>query len=64
MLIPCEQRERRYEPRERTRISTLERTIARQEAMKEAEERDSVEMSTRLSIWDDDESDETFYVDR
>jgi RNA-binding protein 25 len=46
------------------RIQTLERTIARQAAMKEAEERDAVEMSTRLSIWDDDESDEIFYVDR
>ncbi|KIM74831.1 hypothetical protein PILCRDRAFT_99100 [Piloderma croceum F 1598] len=57
-------RERRYEPRERTRIQALERTIARQEAMKEAEERDAVEMSNRLSIWDDDESDETFYVNR
>lgn len=42
----------------------LERTIARQAAMKEAEERDASEMSTRLSVWDDDESDETFYVDR
>ena len=60
----CPQRERRYEPRERTRIQTLERAIARQAAMKEAEERDAIEMSTRLSIWDDDESDETFYIDR
>ena len=58
------QRERRYEPRERIRIQALERTIARQAAMKEAEERDAIEMSTRLNIWDDDESDETFYVDR
>ncbi|KAF7982124.1 hypothetical protein HWV62_29849 [Athelia sp. TMB] len=57
-------RERRYEPRERTRVSALERTIARQEALKEAEERDRIEMSNRLAIWDDDESDETFYVDR
>jgi len=32
--------------------------------MREAEERDAVEMSNRLSIWDDDESDETFYVNR
>lgn len=32
--------------------------------MREAEERDAVEMSARLSVWDDDESDETFYVDR
>jgi RNA-binding protein 25 len=32
--------------------------------MKEAEERDRVEMRSRLDIWDDDESDEAFYVDR
>jgi RNA-binding protein 25 len=32
--------------------------------MKEAEERDRIEMRSRLDIWDDDESDETFYIDR
>jgi RNA-binding protein 25 len=32
--------------------------------MKEAEEKDRVEIRSRLEIWDDDESDETFYVDR
>ena len=32
--------------------------------MKEAEERDRLEMRSRLDIWDDDESDETFYIDR
>jgi RNA-binding protein 25 len=32
--------------------------------MKEAEDRDRIEIRTRLAIWDDDESDETFYVDR
>lgn len=32
--------------------------------MKEAEERDRIEMKSRLEIWDDDESDEMFYVDR
>jgi RNA-binding protein 25 len=58
------QRERRYEPRERTRIQTLERTIARERATKEAEERQYAEMRSRLDIWDDDESDEMFYVDR
>lgn len=58
------QRERRYEPRERARIQALERAIARERAMKEAEDRDRVEMRSRLDIWDDDESDETFYVDR
>ncbi|KAG2114182.1 uncharacterized protein F5147DRAFT_770173 [Suillus discolor] len=57
-------RERRYEPRERTRIAALERSIARQNAIKEAEERDRVEMQARLDVWDDDESDEMFYVDR
>lgn len=58
------QRERRYEPRERARIAALERSIARQNAIKEAEERDRVEMQARLDVWDDDESDELFYVDR
>ena len=58
------QRERRYEPRERTRIQTLERAIARERAQKEAEERDRVEIKARLEIWDDDESDELFYIDR
>lgn len=32
--------------------------------MKEAEERDRVEMRARLDVWDDDESDEPFYTDR
>lgn len=32
--------------------------------MKEAEERDRVEMRSRLDIWDDDESDELYYTDR
>ncbi|KAI5123087.1 hypothetical protein M0805_001443 [Coniferiporia weirii] len=57
-------RERRYEPRERTRLSALERSIARQRAVKEAEDRDKIEMKSRLHIWDDDESDELFYTDR
>ncbi|KAH7910485.1 hypothetical protein BJ138DRAFT_1135995 [Hygrophoropsis aurantiaca] len=57
-------RERRYEPRERARIAGLERAIARQNAIKEAEDRDRVEMQARLDVWDDDESDELFYVDR
>jgi RNA-binding protein 25 len=58
------QRERRYEPRERTRIQALERTITRERVMKEAEERDRGEMRSRLDVWDDDESDELFYIDR
>ncbi|GBE85142.1 hypothetical protein BKA93DRAFT_818719 [Sparassis latifolia] len=57
-------RERRYEPRERARIQALERAIARERATKEAEERDRIEMRSRLEIWDDDESDELFYTDR
>jgi RNA-binding protein 25 len=58
------QRERRYEPRERTRIAALERAIMRERAVKEAEARDREEMKKRLEIWDDDESDELFYTDR
>ena len=58
------QRERRYEPRERARIQALERTIARERSQKEAEERDRIEIKARLDVWDDDETDELFYVDR
>lgn len=58
------QRERRYEPRERARIQALERAIHRERQTKENEERDRIEMRERLEIWDDDESDEMFYVDR
>ncbi|EKM79182.1 hypothetical protein AGABI1DRAFT_91794 [Agaricus bisporus var. burnettii JB137-S8] len=57
-------RERRYEPRERNRIQALERAIARERSIRESEERERVEMRRRLDIWDDDESDEMFYVDR
>ncbi|KAF9265184.1 hypothetical protein L218DRAFT_1075815 [Marasmius fiardii PR-910] len=57
-------RERRYEPRERQRIAALRRALDRDTAAKEAEERDRVEMRERLDIWDDDESDEMYYVDR
>lgn len=57
-------RERRYEPRERTRIQALERAIERERLTREQEERQAVEMRSRLDIWDDDESDEPFYVDR
>ncbi|EIN12176.1 hypothetical protein PUNSTDRAFT_49469 [Punctularia strigosozonata HHB-11173 SS5] len=57
-------RERRYEPRERTRIQGLERAIARVRAVEEAEKRDRAEMRARLEVWDDDESDEMFYTDR
>ncbi|KAJ3518156.1 hypothetical protein NLJ89_g26 [Agrocybe chaxingu] len=57
-------RERRYEPRERTRINALERAITRERSQREAEERDRIEIKARLDVWDDDESDELFYVDR
>ncbi|KAF9220249.1 hypothetical protein BS17DRAFT_715147 [Gyrodon lividus] len=62
--VSFKDRERRYEPRERARVAALERSIARQNAIREAEERDRVEMRARLDVWDDDESDEVFYVDR
>ena len=58
------QRERRYEPRERSRIATLERAILRERIQKEQEEKDRIEIRARLEVWDDDESDEMFYVDR
>ncbi|KAF8150367.1 hypothetical protein K438DRAFT_1910390 [Mycena galopus ATCC 62051] len=57
-------RERRYEPRERARIIALERAIARQRQTAESEARERVELRSRLESWDDDESDELFYVDR
>lgn len=62
--ISFRDRERRYEPRERTRIQTLERAIARERGTREAEDRQRIEMRERLHVWDDDESDEMFYVDR
>ena len=58
------QRERRYEPRERARIHALERSMAREKALRDAEERDKIEMRQRLDVWDDDESDELYYTDR
>jgi len=42
----------------------LERALARERAVQEAENRDRIEMRSRLDIWDDDESDELFYTDR
>ncbi|KAJ7859476.1 hypothetical protein B0H14DRAFT_3084936 [Mycena olivaceomarginata] len=41
-------RERRYEPRERTRILTLERAIARQRQAAESEARERVDLRARL----------------
>ena len=63
-MLNIPQRERRYEPRERNKLTALERSIARERATRDAEERDKKEMRVRLDIWDDDESDELFYVDR
>ncbi|KIY52440.1 hypothetical protein FISHEDRAFT_35244 [Fistulina hepatica ATCC 64428] len=57
-------RERRYEPRERTRIAAIERNMARERATRDAEEQNRVQMRKHLEIWDDDLSDELFYVDR
>jgi RNA-binding protein 25 len=45
-------------------VAALERAIMRERAVSEAEARDREEMKTRLDVWDDDESDETFYTDR
>ena len=36
----------------------------REAAIEEAQLRDREEMRKRLEVWDDDESDELFYVDR
>ncbi|KAG9308773.1 hypothetical protein JVU11DRAFT_11565 [Chiua virens] len=49
--VSFEDRERRYEPRERARIAALERSIARQNAIKEAEERDRVEMYANRMVF-------------
>ena len=38
--------------------------MARERVLQESEERDRVAMATSLEAWDDDESDELFYVDR
>ncbi|CAE7161272.1 unnamed protein product [Rhizoctonia solani] len=57
-------RERRYEPRERQRIAAIERTMQRERGLARAEEKDRQELKQRLSEWDDDASDEPFYVDR
>ncbi|KZV67940.1 hypothetical protein PENSPDRAFT_653670 [Peniophora sp. CONT] len=57
-------RERRYEPRERSRIQALERAIQRERQTREAEARDGAELRSHLHVWDDDASDELFYTDR
>ena len=38
--------------------------MARERVVKESEERDRVLMKQSLEVWDDDESDELFYLDR
>ena len=65
-MLDCSnfQHERRYKPREWTRIQALERAIGRKWSQKEVEERNRIEIRARLDVWDDDESDELFYVDR
>ncbi|QRW07752.1 RNA recognition motif protein [Ceratobasidium sp. AG-Ba] len=57
-------RERRYEPRERQRIAAIERQMQRERGLARAEEKDRQELGQRLAEWDDDQSDEPFYVDR
>ncbi|CAE6516921.1 unnamed protein product [Rhizoctonia solani] len=57
-------RERRYEPRERQRIAAIERAMQRERGLARAEEKDRHELGQRLAEWDDDASDEPFYVDR
>ncbi|CAE6447753.1 unnamed protein product [Rhizoctonia solani] len=57
-------RERRYEPRERQRIAAIDRALQRDRGLARAEEKDRQELKQRLAEWDDDASDEPFYVDR
>jgi hypothetical protein len=57
-------RERRYEPREKTRIMGIERTLKRQRAAEKHQEEDREALAKSLREWDDDESDELFYTDR
>ncbi|EJD51004.1 hypothetical protein AURDEDRAFT_121442 [Auricularia subglabra TFB-10046 SS5] len=57
-------RERRYEGRERRKMTDLEREVTRERQIRDAEERDRQEIRERLHVWDDDESDELFYTDR
>ncbi|KAG9003857.1 hypothetical protein FRB94_002848 [Tulasnella sp. JGI-2019a] len=62
--ISFRDRERRYEPRERQRIAAIERTLARERVVKDSEDRDRTIMKASLDAWDDEESDELFYLDR
>ncbi|CAE6382097.1 unnamed protein product, partial [Rhizoctonia solani] len=57
-------RERRYEPRERQRIAAIDRAMQRERGLARAEDKDRQELRQRLAEWDDDASDEPFYVDR
>ncbi|CAE6451362.1 unnamed protein product [Rhizoctonia solani] len=57
-------RERRYEPRERQRIAAIDRALQRERGLARAEDKDRQELKQRLAEWDDDASDEPFYVDR
>jgi hypothetical protein len=58
------QRERQWENGEYKRIKRFSHMAAVESAVQENEDRDRQDMKTRLEVWDDDESDELFYVDR
>jgi RNA-binding protein 25 len=53
-----------WENAEYKRVKRLSHMAAVENAVQENEERDRQDMKERLEIWDDDESDELFYVDR
>lgn len=53
-----------WESSEYKRIRKFSHMAAVENAVREDEERDRQDMKNRLEIWDDDESDELFYVDR
>lgn len=57
-------RERLWESAEYKRIKRFSHMAAVESAVQENEDKDRQDMKTRLEIWDDDESDELFYVDR
>ncbi|KAG8771732.1 hypothetical protein FRC20_000748 [Serendipita sp. 405] len=57
-------RERLWESAEYKRIKRFSHMAAVESAVQENEDKDRQDMKHRLEIWDDDESDELFYVDR
>lgn len=48
----------------RRRLHSATGSAARENALESQRERDRADMSVRLEMWDDDESDELFYTDR